>query len=44
MDCHWLGRFLMKPRPLRIDPDLLHRAAGQAAGALKLLANEGRFP
>ena len=33
----------MKPSRLVIDPEALRRAAGQAVGALKLLANEDRL-
>lgn len=33
----------MPTRPTVIDPDLLRQAAGQAVGALKVLANEDRL-
>ena len=33
----------MKPSRLVIDPEVLRSAAGQAVGALKLLANEDRL-
>ena len=33
----------MRPKPFVIDSDRLRRAAGQAVGALKLLANEDRL-
>jgi hypothetical protein len=38
MDCHWLGRFSMKPRPLRIDPDRLYRAGRSSRGGAEALA------
>jgi ArsR family transcriptional regulator len=33
----------MPVRPAAVDPDLMRKAAGQAVGALKVLANEDRL-